>query len=370
MKKLFTLGIGFLVFNVCVFAQGAENVLIDSSVFYEWGASDWELQRTDYYDYSSEPTTRTRYDAIDPTRTILTYRSDGQEDETLNQTLTGDEWVDTTKVVRAYNGNGDILTETDFIWNAGTSSWDEIGVTESWTYDANGKLAENIGYQDYNGSMVKGNEYNNYVYDEVTGLVTSYHRMRHNDDGTERDFYIEEYTYNEAGLEIQYIQNRDKTAPFLPEEVEFYKIWKTAYDDNGERISYLYHKGTSFKSISLFALTYDANGNLTGNLETESRDSLNFVNVDSTVNYYSAHGPIGIQNASVFTKAYPNPASNYINLPEGNYRFQLISISGTILFDDSRGNLSTLNVSNLPSGMYFLRMKDERHSEVQKILIR
>jgi len=370
MKKLFTLGLGFLMFNACVFAQGEETILIDSSTFYEWGASDWELQRTDYYDYSSEPTTRTRYDAIDPTRTILTYRSDGQEDETLNQTLTGDEWVDTTKVVRAYNGNGDILSATDFTWNAGTSSWDEIGVTESWTYDANGKLTENIEYQDYNGALVLNNIYNNYVYDEVTGLVTSNHRMRHNDDGTEKDFSIYEYTYNEAGLEIQEIQNRDKTAPFSPEEVEFYKIWKTEYDDNGERISYVYHKGTSFKSVRLFELTYDEHGNLTENIETESKDSITFVNVDRTLNYYSAHGPIGIQNTSAFIKAYPNPASTYINLPEGNYRFQLISISGSILFDDIRGNQSILNVSNLPSGMYFLRMKDERHSEVQKILIR
>lgn len=51
---------------------------------------------------------------------------------------------------------------------------------------------------------------------------------------------------------------------------------------------------------------------------------------------------------------YPNPASSFISIPEG--RFEIIDISGKIVLNGLNYSLSTVNISELNNGMYFIKL--------------
>jgi polyhydroxybutyrate depolymerase len=89
--------------------------------------------------------------------------------------------------------------------------------------------------------------------------------------------------------------------------------------------------------------------------------------------------PTGIKESAT-TEAFsifPNPASDQLNLRmnEGataNYEYSISDLSGKEVmkgFADFENGLSTMNV-NLNSGLYFMTLKNDHHTTVQKIAIR
>ncbi len=84
----------------------------------------------------------------------------------------------------------------------------------------------------------------------------------------------------------------------------------------------------------------------------------------------------GLQNnaAANTLRIYPNPASHRINV-ESNYpvsRVSLLSLQGkTILRKDMNGaNKTALNVESIPPGLYLLKIRSDKKTEIRKIVIK
>lgn len=71
---------------------------------------------------------------------------------------------------------------------------------------------------------------------------------------------------------------------------------------------------------------------------------------------------------------YPNPASNNATVQlkgaKGNVSVVLTNMQGTVLWRSDRGNNNNISIglSNFPAGMYFIKVKDDEHTKVLKLL--
>jgi len=71
---------------------------------------------------------------------------------------------------------------------------------------------------------------------------------------------------------------------------------------------------------------------------------------------------------------YPNPVGNILsvkNMDQGNYQLQISDLSGKIVLEKSvqmnKESLS-LDISNIPSGVYFLQLKQEKHLFIKRFI--
>lgn len=80
----------------------------------------------------------------------------------------------------------------------------------------------------------------------------------------------------------------------------------------------------------------------------------------------------GINNLSKLkeVKLFPNPANSFINLnlPE-NSELLIINMSGkTVMQQNANSGLNTIDISNLPSGIYFAKMQGKDLNEIMKFV--
>lgn len=79
--------------------------------------------------------------------------------------------------------------------------------------------------------------------------------------------------------------------------------------------------------------------------------------------------------SSNIATVYPNPASNkvvleFATLPTINLNFQLVSPSGKVLFSTvGRNKVNVIDVSDVQSGNYFIRVIGKKYDQVKKVLI-
>jgi len=71
-------------------------------------------------------------------------------------------------------------------------------------------------------------------------------------------------------------------------------------------------------------------------------------------------------------KVFPNPTAEIINIsisPESRYNFSIFDINGRALNSGQLNDINTiLDVSALSSGMYFIKVYNEKDSETFKII--
>ncbi|HXS37327.1 MAG TPA: GDSL-type esterase/lipase family protein [Flavipsychrobacter sp.] len=83
--------------------------------------------------------------------------------------------------------------------------------------------------------------------------------------------------------------------------------------------------------------------------------------------------------SNIYTQAnnysiYPNPATNdvFINLgKEGNYNIRLLDITGQVIQNTTTTNSSLqMNLNNLPSGVYYISISENRQTPVRKKIVK
>lgn len=137
--------------------------------------------------------------------------------------------------------------------------------------------------------------------------------------------------------------------------------------------------GSDWKSFSMSTFTYEIVDSLCYFVKTQNEDvwKLVFTGFDgsSTGNIYFTKEQVEfagiVEEMGANLVVYPNPANNEINVnfPHEIAEMNLVNISGRVVASQV-SNLSQLNVSNLPSGVYFLNVIDtEGRVATQKINI-
>lgn len=81
---------------------------------------------------------------------------------------------------------------------------------------------------------------------------------------------------------------------------------------------------------------------------------------------------VGINNANAFDfNIYPNPANNWVTISGAqNSSIQVISVTGNVvLMSDNTEKLAKVNISELSSGVYFIKVTNDEGSAVKRLTV-
>jgi hypothetical protein len=81
---------------------------------------------------------------------------------------------------------------------------------------------------------------------------------------------------------------------------------------------------------------------------------------------------INNENSMTFN-VYPNPANDFINIEtnnnyDSNFKISIYNSLGIKVIETSNEN--TINIEDLPSGMYFINVMTEKFSQTKKVMKR
>jgi len=78
------------------------------------------------------------------------------------------------------------------------------------------------------------------------------------------------------------------------------------------------------------------------------------------------------ENENMNVKVYPNPAEGFVNVKaEGLQSIELIDMMGRIVSQTSASHsATTIDLSNIPSGIYFLRVTTETGVALQRLEVK
>jgi hypothetical protein len=115
----------------------------------------------------------------------------------------------------------------------------------------------------------------------------------------------------------------------------------------------------------------------TGDFKLRVTDPNGCINVsDSFKLVVTAIGNLVTTPASNLATVYPNPATNrvvleFATLPTINLNFQLVSPSGNVLSSTTgRNKVNIIDVSDIQSGTYFIKVIGKKYDQVKKVLIK
>jgi hypothetical protein len=115
----------------------------------------------------------------------------------------------------------------------------------------------------------------------------------------------------------------------------------------------------------------------TGDFKLRVTDPNGCINVsDSFKLVVTAIGNLVTTPASNIATVYPNPATNrvvleFATLPTINLNFQLVSPSGNVLSSTTgRNKVNIIDVSDIQSGTYFIKVIGKKYDQVKKVLIK
>jgi len=105
-------------------------------------------------------------------------------------------------------------------------------------------------------------------------------------------------------------------------------------------------------------------------------DSFYYVMMNNNTTYRrSIHDLTGINSLAqeLPLQLYPNPAADYLTIKSGNYQpftYQLINMQGSLQKEGRITNSQTeINVTDLPRGMYILKVVTEKQTVTKKVLL-
>ena len=115
----------------------------------------------------------------------------------------------------------------------------------------------------------------------------------------------------------------------------------------------------------------------TGDFKLRVTDPNGCINIsDSFKLVVTAIANLVASPASNIATVYPNPASDkvvleFATLPTINLNFQLVSPSGNVLSSTTgRNKVNIIDVSDIQSGTYFIKVIGKKYDQVKKVLIK
>lgn len=286
-------------------------------------------------------------------------------------------WKNNGKNVYTYDNAGNCLTELYQNWDAVASSWLNNGYTIN-TYDANHNVLTiltknwNVATSSWdNHSRVTmtyntSNEYSSYVTEVWNSSTLAW-------ENSDRYINIVYANGNMMSLEAQYYDAN------ISAYVTSSRITNT-YDGNHHVLSSVTEQfdinTTAWINSDKVNYTYDANGNEgTRITQTWDSNSNSWKNSLREQHYYTI--TVGLNNASQQEETielYPSPANEFIAIStKGTATFaelNIVDVTGqTVLTEKTKGvNAINVNISALPSGIYFAELKDDAFKIYRKFI--
>jgi hypothetical protein len=307
-------------------------------------------------------------------RAINIYDSNNYRIKTESQrwNITMNQWVNSTKTENIYNLNGLLLQVVIYTWLQSNSIW-EPRTKRIYQYNSNSSLNEHITQKwDANINQFINTDKSKLSYnsnqDIDTFLFLSWDTL--SNIWLNRTQFISKYDNKHNEIESEN-QDWDITT----------KLWqkisldKYSYDQNNSKILTIEYEWLNNNWVELYKTkynnTYDTDLNLIKVINQDwDTTSQTFINYDKIDYFYSKHDIISNtaskENSTI--KIYPNPCQDFITI-DG------LTLSSQVSIFDLQSNpiqvekdIDRIDLSNLNSGIYFLRIRKENENLTFKII--
>jgi len=299
-----------------------------------------------------------------------TNNSNGTVNQSIAQSWGVDSWENVQRATNTYDGSGRMLTTISEIWIG--ADWNYQSNTLR-TYDVNGYLIHNLSQNwDFIGDDWKNSSQLIYT---------------NNPDGTPGQFVLQlwdgssgdwinsgrfTYTYNTAG-KIFTTLGEAWVAPGVWQNLSF---MTNTYDINGYLTSELnqdWNIPSGWINDTKTDFTNDTDGRVIQNitLQWETTPGTWINSMRETFTYSGTTALPDFKDDKTF-RVYPNPADEIITIrtesENSSIAYSLEDQTGKqVLNGRLNGMLTTLNISGLNKGIYFLRLYDNRQSIIKII---
>jgi len=317
------------------------NQLTNLSQYWDTTASSWKLfSFQQYYTYNSSNKKTLHIQvyvgngvATDSTRQTYAYEANGNEISVLREgwSQSNPVWRNSQKWLNFHNTNNQKDSSYNLIWNVASTTFD-IVYKHEYTYDAAGNQIESIFYQ------TSGNAWNPYF-----KYVDTY-------DVNSNKTFQGYYTWASGWL-----ANNEQTISYNVKNKVTSGVYK-AYDFATTALVNNYRCFYTYDAIdSLTLVTYD-------NWDKTSSTWL----YETKYEYFnSCAGSVGITepNKNKAISFFPNPTKNQIYFSTET-NVELSNLSGQTI--TSKKNASTLDLSEQPTGIYFIVLTDHNGKVIQR----
>jgi len=342
----------------------------------------------------------------------------------------GDKWVNTTKVTNTFDSNGNIIKESNEMWDNVAKVWDKLAVT-SHTLNANSTINysitetwnEDLGSWEQMQKMV-------YTYDASKKVLTMKMQMFFGVDWM--DLGLTTNTYNANGqlttvldqnfdfMTMGMINSTQTSHTYNSDGTENQSIsqsWNalTSSWENTMRTTNAYISGKKLSSLIIenftggiwvnfmkSLMTYNGDGSVKESLSQDWNSSSGTwvdegkgtytLYPDGSVNQmlmtewkadqskwenqsritYTYRTTSINQQGTDFLRVFPNPFSNSISIESGAIKFssfQIFNTSGQLVRTIEKGErLSSIDLSDLKRGVYLLKVNSPESQKVIKLL--
>ncbi len=324
-----------------------EDILTHNSYYWDTVASSWVVSSFQHeYFYNSNNKLIKHLQAYfsngvptDSSRTTSTYDANWNEITNLREgwTSTNPNWVTIQKWLNVYDGNNNLDSTYNLIWNSTNLIFDTSYLT-LYTCDAQDNITEYLNKQKV-GSSWQNMSKQSYYFDA-------------NNNQTAYEYYYWDMMSNSWLLTSQ-TQN------------SYNSLNLTTSIYNMDFNSTLGMLVNSYKSTYY----YDTNDNLEFYI-AENWD----LNTASWVLSYKAHyfyqcGNLGLDDTkNTLVKCYPNPVSELLKIQLNNEsRIEIYSLSMTKMAESTSSFSHAIDVSSFAPGMYFIKLENGQIERFTKL---
>ena len=307
---------------------------LKEQVFQTWNGSQWinAWKEVRVFNGDNNPTLFTYYDGngsvwVEDTQTTVTYLSATVIDRVSDYTWNGSTFVEDERYSYNYISNK-LDNAINITWDG--SQWINSEKT-IYTYYGNGKI-EKILYQDWVGGQWVDYDEDTYVLDNNFNRKTETYFLY--SIGSDQDLI--EYNYDTALLLSSF------THPF-----------------NNDK--FIYSLGIE-------------NNPYVNKILTEVTSSYNGVDWDivsrKTYNYDNTAGVNDFNDSQIIM--YPNPTSGFVYLSNINKKldYKVYDVTGKISMEGKINTDNKIDLSNLKSGLFFLKLKTETGNIIHRKVLK
>lgn len=365
MRLLYVLTLSF-VFSLKMYSQKVQTIISE-----DWKSGSWINSYKYLYDYDTDTFLKSvgnqKWNTISSNwfdQYQQVYKNDINGVVLQSILLTRDTalavWDSTQRQTSIYNNKH--LIDTSIIENYSAGIWKQSSRLYH-IYDTSGYLEERVG-QNWNVSLSKWDNYTlvNYTYDS-SGLVLEY--TSKNWDALASAWNPSRhatYTYNGANKIATFI-----LASAVPGDSTKFSREISTYDSMGYLTNGLYQNwkvdSSSWINTSKIDYLYLSDGRIYQTVsQVWNNTTKTWTNSQRITHTYMGTTDILDINDLVF-KLYPNPSKEVLNITlinGGNALVKVVDIQGkAIISTPTFRNATTLNISDLSSGLYILHLQQD-----------
>jgi hypothetical protein len=359
-----------------LYSYNGENKVTEV-IFRGWDGSQWFNDDKEMYSYDNHGNIlrESKYTWLPSSSDWLQIlQKDYVYDASQNMTewkikkYSGGSLIDRYKMVLFYDLNKNMIESIYTISNDGIT-WENNG-RYLWQYDQNNNLIESLS-QEWNGSYWEDEFKMTYQYD-VNNLQTR-ETIQYNDSTSWVNINQYLYSYDGSGNKIEHIKQNGEGSEWLNYERYTYEF--TGSDDLLVKTYFLWD-GTSWGYFNIEQNTYDEHENM---IRTLYRDWESGAWADKRLDHFTYVFSNAISEFADFDfTVFPNPALDKFKVQSVKCMMvacdiDLLDLFGRKVMDVFEGKLSSewieINVSHLPSGVYFVHFLTGDSLITRKIIV-